>query len=126
MSVVIAVLAIVIFLVILIVMAVGLLRQPKKETIEGQVETTEYRVSCKVPARVFAILVKEGDNVCRGDTLAIMEAPDVEAKLAQAHAAFEAAKAVEEKARNGARQEDIRSAYEMWQKAMAARVPFIV
>lgn len=66
------------------------------------------------------IRVKEGDFVHQGDTLVVLEAPDIEAKLSQATAAYDAARAMVEKAHNGAREEDIQAAYEMWQKAKAA------
>lgn len=90
------------------------------ETIQGQAEVTEYRVSSKVPARVLEIRVKEGDFVHKGDVVAILEAPDVEAKKAQAEAAEDAAAAQSEKAENGARTEDIEAARELWEKAKAA------
>lgn len=106
--------------VIAVVIIVGLSRTEKEETLEGQAETIDYRLSSKVPGRVLEIRVKEGDFVHKGDTLVVLEAPDVEAKLSQANAAYEAARAMEEKADNGARQEDIQAAYEMWQKAKAA------
>ena len=57
------------------------------ETIQGQADVTEYRVSSKVPGRILEIKVKEGQMVHVGDTLALLEAPDVEAKLSQAEAA---------------------------------------
>ncbi len=112
--------ALVLIAVIVVIITVGLFRTTKEETLEGQAETTDYRLSSKVPARVLEIRVKEGDFVHRGDTLVVLEAPDVEAKLSQANAAYSAAKAMEEKAHNGARQEDIQAAYEMWQKSKAA------
>ena len=112
--------ALVLIALIIVVIIVGLFRQDREETLEGQAETTDYRLSSKVPARVMEIKVKEGDFVRRGDTLVVLEAPDVEAKLSQANAAYDAAKAMEEKAYNGARKEDIQAAYEMWQKAKAA------
>lgn len=112
--------ALVMIAMIVVVITVGLFRTSPEETLEGQAETTDYRLSSKVPARVLEIRVKEGDFVHRGDTLVVLEAPDVEAKLSQANAAYDAAKAMEEKAYNGARQEDIQAAYEMWQKAKAA------
>lgn len=107
--------------VILIVIIVGLSIPEETEVIQGYAETTDYRVSSKVPARVMKILVSEGDRVQAGDTLVIMQAPDIEAKLAQAQAAYSAAVAQEQKAINGSRQEQIQSAYEMWQKAIAGR-----
>lgn len=112
--------ALLLIIIIVIVIIAGLLRTSKEDTLEGQAETTDYRLSSKVPSRVSEIRVKEGDFVHKGDTLVILEAPEIEAKLSQAHAAFDAAKAMEQKAYNGARQEDIQAAYEMWQKAKAA------
>lgn len=95
--------------------------QDEVDTIQGQAEVTEYRVSSKVPGRISRILVKEGQSVKAGDTLAILEAPDVMAKLSQAQAAEAAAAAQSLKAERGAREEQIRAAYEMWQKAVAGR-----
>lgn len=106
---------------IIAVVIVGISLPEQQETIQGMAETTDYRVSSKVPARVLKICVNEGDFVCRGDTLVIMEAPDVQAKLSQAEAAVSAAQAQDNKAKNGTRQEQIQQAYEMWQKALAGR-----
>jgi len=87
--------------------------------IQGEAEVTEIRISSKVPGRIARYLVNEGDIVRAGDTLAILSAPDVMAKLSQAEAAEEGAAAQNEKAIKGARAEEIRGAYEMWQKAIA-------
>lgn len=111
----------IILTVIAIVIAVGLCIPSPEETIQGQAEISDYRVSSKVPARILEIRVSEGDEVHKGDTIVVLEAPDIEAKLSQAEAAFEAAKAVEQKALTGARREQIQSAYEVWQKAIAGR-----
>lgn len=91
----------------------------ESDTIQGQADVTEYRVSSKVPGRVLKYYVKEGQYVHAGDTLAVLEAPDIDAKLSQAQAAQDAAAAQSRKAQKGARQEQIVSAYEMWQKAKA-------
>lgn len=111
----------IIMVVIAVVVIVGLCIPEPEEVIQGQAETSDYRVSSKIPARVREIRVEEGDMVSKGDTLVILEAPDIKAKLAQAEAAYKAAQAVEQKARTGARQEQIQSAYELWQKAVAGR-----
>lgn len=89
------------------------------DVIQGQVEVTEYRVSSKVPGRILELRVKEGDYVKVGDTLAILDAPDVRAKMAQAQSAEEAAAAMDEMARAGARAEQIRGAYQLLQQAKA-------
>lgn len=89
------------------------------ELMQGQVEVSEYRVSSKVPGRILEIRVKEGDYVKVGDTLAILDAPEVRAKMEQAQGAQNAAAALELKAQNGARQEQIQGAYQVWQQAKA-------
>ena len=106
--------------VIAIVALVGFFMLRKgPEIVQGQAVVTEYRVSSKVPGRILEFRVKEGQSVQAGDTLAILEAPDVQAKLEQARAAESAAQAQNEKALKGARREQIQAAYEMWQKALA-------
>ena len=111
--------AAVIVIAIVVLIVVGLCLPERAEFIQGQVETTDYRVSSKVPGRVLEIRVGEGDMVRKGDTLVILEAPDVSAKFDQASALYEAAQALDEKARNGAQKEQIAGAFEMWQKAKA-------
>lgn len=107
--------------VMITVVVVGLMQPVHPEIIQGQAETTDYRLSSKVPARVLEIRVREGDNVRKGDTLVVMEAPDIAAKLMQAEAAYAAAEAQQRKSRNGSRQEELQQAYEMWQKACAGK-----
>lgn len=92
---------------------------PATEYVQGEVEVTEYRVSSKVPGRILKLWVEEGDTVHAGDTLCMLDIPDVEAKKEQATAAQQAAEALREKAYNGTRKETIQSAYEMWQKSKA-------
>ena len=106
--------------VVIIVALIGYLaldRDP--DIIQGQVEVTEYRVSSKVPGRILELRVKEGDYVKAGDTLAIIDAPDVRAKMEQAQSAQSAAAALELKAQNGARKEQIQGAYSVLQQAKA-------
>ena len=106
--------------VVIIVAVIGFFafgRDP--EVIQGQVEVSEYRVSSKVPGRILEIRVKEGDFVKVGDTLAILDAPEVRAKMEQAQSAENAASALELMAQNGAREEQIRGAYNILQQAKA-------
>lgn len=106
--------------VVAIVALIGFLaldRDP--ELIQGEMEVEEYRVSGKVPGRILELRVKEGDMVQVGDTLAIIEAPEVEAKMAQAQSAVNAASALEQMARNGARKEQIQGSYQLWEQAKA-------
>ena len=106
--------------VIVIVSLIGFFTFSKgPEIIQGQAEADEYRVSSKVPSRVLELKVREGDKVKAGDTLVILEAPEVMAKLKQAHAAESVAQAISDKAQRGTREEQLQAAYELWQKAKA-------
>lgn len=93
----------------------------KGMTVQGEAEATEYRVSGKVPGRVETLFVKEGDKVCKGDTVVFINSPEVQAKMAQAQAVRSAASAQNNKARNGARKEQIAGAYEVWQSALVQK-----
>lgn len=107
---------------IVIVIIIGLCKPAEPNPIEGQVELTDHRISSKLPSRVEKFYVKEGDNVHKGDTLVVLSSPEIMAKLEQAEGAHTAAEAISEKADNGAREEQIRGAYEIWQQAHAAAV----
>lgn len=89
------------------------------DVIQGEIEVSEYRVSSKVPGRILELRVKEGDYVHVGDTLAILDAPEVEAKKTQAESAEDAAAAMKAMADNGARRQQIQGAFEVWQQAKA-------
>lgn len=72
-------------LVVLVVGAIGYFTiGTAKEEIQGEIEVEEYRVSSKVPGRILELCVKEGDYVKAGDTLAILDSPEIKAKKAQA------------------------------------------
>ena len=106
--------------VVIIVALIGFLALGREPDVkQGQVEVSEYRVSSKVPGRILEIRVKEGDYVKVGDTLAILDAPDVRAKMEQARSAENAAAALELKAQNGARKEQIQGAFSVLQQAKA-------
>ena len=107
-------------LVVIIVGAIGYFTiGNEEEIIQGQIDVEEYRVSSKVPSRILELRVKEGDYVHVGDTLAILDAPEVEAKAMQAESAESAAAAMSNLAKAGARKEQIQAAYELWQQAKA-------
>lgn len=116
-------LAISVFTIVVIVVAViGFVCFGNNDdnVIQGEVEVSEYRVSSKLPGRIAEICVTEGDFVHKGDTLAILDVPEVEAQKRAAEATQDAAKAVSDMAYNGARKEQIQAAYQLWQQAVAA------
>ncbi|MDR0428127.1 MAG: efflux RND transporter periplasmic adaptor subunit [Dysgonamonadaceae bacterium] len=114
-------LAFITFVVAIALIAVvgWLILKPQVDIIQGQVEAKEVRVSGKVPGRISELRVSEGQSVEKGDTLAILDSPEVYAKLEQALAAEDAALAQSSKANKGARKEQIQSALALWEKAKA-------
>lgn len=105
-------------LVVAAVSIVGLIvMKPQPIMLQGQAEANEVRVSGKIPGRIEKFLVSEGMSVHKGDTMVIIDSPELHAKLMQASSAEDAASAQNQKANKGARTEQIAGAYEMWQKA---------
>lgn len=92
----------------------------QEEIIQGEVEVSEFRVSSKLPGRIVELRVKEGDYVHIGDTLAILQVPEVDAQRNVMQATGEAAKAIQDLTDAGARKEQIQGAYQLYQQAMAA------
>src|SRR5574344_701088 len=107
--------------VVVIVALIGYLTLGQEpEIIQGEVEVSEYRVSSKLPGRVVELRVKEGDFVHVGDTLAILEVPEMDAQKKVAQATGNAAKALQDLTDAGARKEQIQGAFEIVQQAKAA------
>ena len=107
-------------LVVLIVGIIGyftLDRTP--EIIQGEMDADEYRVSSKLPGRIVKILVKEGDYVHVGDTLAILETPEVDARQKVAEATAGASSALSDLTSAPTRHETVESAYQVYQQAIA-------
>lgn len=106
---------------VVIVALVGLFAiRPQPELITGEADASEYRVSNMVPGHVDTIYVREGDRVHAGDTLAHIGSRQVDAKMMQATAARSAATAQSQKAKHGARDQQVEMARQVWQKAQAA------
>lgn len=66
---------------------------PEKTPIQGKTEQSELAVVGKIAGRIHELRVKEGDFVKKGDTLAILDIPEVNAKRTQAAGAVESADA---------------------------------
>lgn len=116
-------LAIIAFISVVVVVAlIGFFTLGRsEEIIQGEVEVSEYRVSSKLPGRIVELRVEEGDFVHVGDTLAILETPEVQAQQKVAEATQGAANAMKDMVNNGARKEQIQGAYQLLQQAIAAR-----
>lgn len=107
--------------VVIIVGVIGFLTLERdEETIQGEVEVSEYRVSSKLPGRVVELRVKEGDYVHVGDTLAILEVPEVKSQEKVLQATNEATEALQDLTDAGTRKEQVQGAYQLYQQAQAA------
>ena len=90
------------------------------DTIQGQADATEIRISGKLPGRVAEIYVEEGQEVKAGDTLVRIHSSLVEARMAQAEAMESAARASDRKVDSGTRKQIVESAHDLWVQAQAA------
>lgn len=92
----------------------------EEQIVQGSIETEVTDLNSKIAGNIAAVYVKEGDSVKKGDVLVQIDSTTIEAKLAQAQGARAAAQAQAEKARNGARGEEIakaKAAYDYAQKS---------
>lgn len=90
------------------------------DTVQGETDATHVDIASKVPGRVDSIYVREGDMVRRGQLLATLDGTEIRARAMQAKAARDAAQASRDRAVNGYRSEEIRSAHDNYQRAVAA------
>ena len=90
--------------VIIIFAVIGLAScsKGKPDAIQGKTEQEHISISGKIAGRVSDVFVKQGDFVNKGDTLAVLEIPEVEAKQMQVSGALESATAQYEMALRGA------------------------
>lgn len=116
------ILTIVIILLVIAALAIigFLFIKPVPDTVQGQGEATEIRISGKLPGRVEEIYVKEGQRVHAGDTLVHIVSSIVDAQQSQAQAMEKVAQATNAKVDAGARPQVIKSAEDIWHQAQAA------
>lgn len=77
-------------------------KENTKDFIQGKTEKEQIAVVGKIAGRIQKINVNQGDFVHKGDTLAILDIPEVEAKKAQAEGAVISASAQYQMAQHGA------------------------
>ena len=87
--------------------------------IQGNLKTEETDINSKIAGNIDQVLVTEGQEVKKGDTLVVISSESIEAKKRQAEAAEAAAQAQYNKALNGARSQEVaqaKAAYELAEK----------
>ena len=87
---------------------IGCEKNINKGQIQGKIENEQIAVVSKIPGKIIKIFVKEGDLVKKGDTLAILDIPEVNAKINQAEGAVTSAKAQYNMAVKGATDNQIK------------------
>ena len=88
-------------------------------TLQGEVDSETVNLSTKLPSRIDAIYVQEGQSVQQGTLLVKLISPEIIAKKEQADAMLQSALASQSLANRGTRQENIDSLYTNWQGAKA-------
>lgn len=92
---------------------------PPKPPLQGQMEARTISVASKTPGRIARILVKEGDMVKKGQPVAELALPRLEAQLAQAEAQHRAATAKQSMIEEGPRSQQKDTAHAEWERALA-------
>ena len=90
---------------------------------EGKTKKEIVSFAPKVTGRILKIYVEEGQTVKAGDTLAMLNVPEVSAKIAQAKGATAAATAQAQMAKNGATADQLRQ-LKAKQKGLAEQFEF--
>jgi len=85
----------------ILILATSACSKPERIT-EGKIKRETLAFAPKVTGRILKVYIKEGDFVKRGDTLAMLDVPEVNAKLSQAKGAVKAAGAQRDMAKHGA------------------------
>ncbi|MEJ0064383.1 MAG: efflux RND transporter periplasmic adaptor subunit [Caulobacteraceae bacterium] len=93
--------------------------RPPPDQLQGVVDTDQVNAATKVLSRVEKLLVREGDQVQAGQTLAVLSSPEAEGGAAQAQAALSGARALQDRALNGDRPQDISALEAAWRAAQA-------
>lgn len=112
-------LAVIVIVIALAIIGLVFLKQPA-DIIEGQAEATSVNVSGKLPGRITAFYVKEGDMVKTGDTLVHIHSSLAEAKLMQAEGMETVARTQDRKIDAGTRVQIINAARDLVTQAEAA------
>lgn len=88
--------------------------------IAGSIDAQSSDVNVKVPGKVARVLFDEGQDVKAGQVIAVMEAANLMAKKDLAKAALEAATAQYQKAKKGARPQQLAQANDLMEQAKVA------
>ncbi len=103
-----------------IIVGFSMASKPDAIILQGQMEAEEIDVAPKVAGRIAEVYVKEGQQISIGTPIMRFDSPEIDAKVAQANAAHDAAQAQADKAQSGARPQEIEMAKQTYFRAQAA------
>ncbi len=107
--------------VLVIILLVSSLKGEPDVLFYGEVDAKEYLVASKSVGRIESIHVRKGDRVDKGQPIFKLASPELDAKLAQAKAALEAATAASTDLKKGARLPEIAIAQDTLRQAQVAQ-----
>lgn len=93
--------------------------KPAPQQIQGMVDTDQLSAASRGTGRVAQLLVAPGDTVQRGQLLATLANPEVEARQAETLAGLSSAEAMQQRTDSGAREQDLASLEATWRSAQA-------
>ena len=93
---------------------------PQPVRLQGQIEARQFNISSKISGRIDKMLVREGQQIERGQLIYTLLSPELDAKLEQAKAVSAAQDALVSEANKGARDQEVKAAKDSWLKASAA------
>ena len=96
---------------ILTLIATSSCESKKEKLLQGKIKRESLSFTPKVTGRLVKLFVHEGQSVKTGDTLAILDVPEVSAKIAQAKGIFKASSAQRLLASNGATENQLKQLY---------------
>lgn len=111
---------VVVLILVVITSTIGILALGEKdEILQGQIESTEIRISGKVLGRIDKFLVEEGQNVEKGDTLVLINSPEFWAKYNQVNALGDIAVFENQKVEEGTRTQIVEAVRQLWNKSQS-------
>lgn len=113
----IAIAFVVVLILVVVISTIGIIGLGNKpEVLQGQIESTEIRISGKIPGRIDKFLVKEGETVSKGDTLVVINSPEFWAKYNQVNALGDIAVYENQKVEEGTRKQIVEAVRQLWNK----------
>lgn len=109
---------VVVLITVVIISTIGILTlRNKPEILQGQIESTEIRISGKLPGRIEQFYTQEGQNVEAGDILVLINSPELEAKYGQINALGNVAIYEDQKVEEGTRKQVVEAVLQLWNKS---------